>query len=209
MASVRVDPKRVHEFADEHAFYTWLGTYWNKEPEVWIKIHKVNSGLPSITPAQAVDVVLCWGWIDGIRKGFDENSFLQRYCPRGKKSVWSKINVANVERLVAAGRMQPSGMAVVEAAKADGRWDKAYRMSDEAPEDLLAAIREVPAAQAMYEQLSAQNRFALTFRVLGMKSEAGRKKAIERFVAMLVEGETPHPNGPPKTPTTKTRRGSV
>jgi uncharacterized protein YdeI (YjbR/CyaY-like superfamily) len=196
MAAVVVDPAKVSEFKDELSFYRWLGKHWNKEQELWIKIHKVGSGLASITPKEAIDVVLCWGWIDGIRKGFDDKSFLQRYTPRGKKSVWSQINVANVERLIAAKRMQPSGIMQVEAAKADGRWENAYRVSTtEAPADLLAAIRAEPKAKAMYETLSAQNRFALTFRILSVKTEATRTKKIAAFVEMLRKGETIYPNG--------------
>ncbi len=196
MAAVHVDSRKVRVFESEQSFYVWLGKNWNKETEVWIKIHKVRSGLPSITPKEAIDVVLCWGWIDGIRKGLDATSFLQRYTPRGKKSVWSQVNVANVARLIEAGRMRPSGAAQIEAAKADGRWDRAYSMKSEAPEDLLAAIRAKPKALAMYENLSSQNRFALTFRTLQMKTEAGRKRSIEKFVEMLARGETIHPNGP-------------
>ena len=196
MAAVKVDPSRVHEFANEKTFQAWLRKNWNKEPEIWIKIHKVRSGRPSITPVEAIDAVLCWGWIDAIRKSFDEESYLQRYCPRGKKSVWSKVNVANVARLTKAGRMQPSGQAQVDAAKADGRWDNAYQQAGhEPPADLLAAIRAKPKAQAMYEKLSSQNRFALTFRTTSMKTEEGRKRKIASFVAMLEKGETIHPNG--------------
>ena len=196
MAPVHVDPKRVRTFENEDAFYAWLGKHWNKEPEVWIKIYKVKSGIASITPAQAIDVVLCWGWIDAIRKGLDDESFLQRYTPRTKKSIWSQINVANVERLTKAGKMRPPGLAQVEAAKADGRWAKAYNMKKtEAPADLLAAIRARPKAQAMYEKLSAQNRFSLTFRTLAMKTEEGRKKKIAGFVDMLEKGKTIYPNG--------------
>ena len=191
---MRVAPARVHELADAESFYRWLGRNWDKEPEVWIRIFKVRSGVPSITPAEAIDVVLCWGWIDAIRKGLDEHSFLQRYCPRGKKSVWSQVNVANVERLIKAGKMRPAGLAQVEAAKADGRWDNAYRMStSRPPADLLAAINAEPKAQATYEKLSSQNRFALTFRTLAMKTEAGRARKIASFVAMLKKGETIHP----------------
>jgi uncharacterized protein YdeI (YjbR/CyaY-like superfamily) len=194
MAAVRVDPSKVHEFEDERTFYEWLRGHWDKEQEVWIRIHKVRSGVVSITPAQAIDAVLCWGWIDGIRKGLDDKSFLQRYSPRGKKSIWSQINVANVERLTKAGRMQPPGLAQVAAAKADGRWAKSYGMTTtKAPEDLLAAIRAEPKALAMYETLSAQNRFALTFRTLGMKTEDGRRRKIATFVEMLKKGETIHP----------------
>lgn len=196
MAPVHVDPSKVREFKGEREFEAWLRKNWNKEQELWIKIHKVHSGLASITPKQAIDVALCWGWIDGIRKSYDETSFLQRYTPRGKKSVWSQINIANVERLTQAGRMQPPGLAQVEAAKADGRWERAYRVSNsEPPPDLLAAIRAEPQAQAAYEKLSSQNRFALTFRLLAIKTEAGRKKRIAAFVEMLKQGKTIHPNG--------------
>ncbi len=195
MAAVRVDPSRVHEFRDARSFDAWLRKHWDREPEVWIKIHKVRSGLASITPAEAIDVALCWGWIDAIRKGFDEQSFLQRYTPRGKRSVWSQVNVANVERLTKAKRMKPPGLAQVAAAKADGRWENAYRMKAEAPADLLAAIRAEPKASAMYEKLTAQNRFALTFRTLAMKTEAGRKKKIAALVEMLRSGKTFYPNG--------------
>lgn len=195
MAKVVVDPAKVFEFKDEASFEKWLARNATKETEVWIKIHKVNSGLASITPKEAIDVVLCWGWIDAIRKGFDDKSFLQRYTPRGKKSVWSQINVANIERLTKAGRMKPAGLAQVEAAKADGRWDKAYRVSAAPPDDLLTAIRAVPKAQAMYEKLTSQNRFALSFRTLNMKTPAGRAKKIAALVAMLAKGETIHPNG--------------
>ena len=196
MAPMTVDPARVHEFPDSERFYAWLREHGTTEPEVWIKIHKVRSGKPSITPVQAIDAALCWGWIDAIRKSFDDDSFLQRYCPRGKKSVWSQVNVANVARLVAGKKMQPAGLAQVEAAKADGRWDKAYRIKgSEAPDDLLAAVRAVPKALAMYERLTAQNRFSLTFRTLALKTEEGRKKKIAAFVAMLAKGETIHPNG--------------
>ncbi len=199
MAAVKVDPARVREFVDEDSFYQWLGEHRDDEPEVWIRIFKVKSGTASITPVQAIDVCLCWGWIDAIRKGLDDVSFLQRYCPRGKKSVWSQVNVANVERLIAAGRMQPSGLAHVDAAKADGRWAQAYRVSTtEAPADLLAAIKAVPKAAAMYETLSSQNRFALTFRTLAIKTEANRAKKIASFVEMLKKGETIYPQGAPK-----------
>ncbi|MHB1103230.1 MAG: YdeI/OmpD-associated family protein [Devosia sp.] len=197
MAPVHVDPKKVREFKTKEAFYDWLSKHWDTEDEVWIKMHKVRSGQPSITPKEAIDVEFCWGWVDGIRKGFDEQSFLQRYTPRRKNSVWSQINRDNVERLTKEGLMQPSGQAEVDLAKADGRWDKAYSVSKtEVPDDLLAAVEAEPAALEMYGKLSSQNRFALTFRTMNMKTEAGRKKKIQSFVEMLKRGETPYPNGP-------------
>jgi uncharacterized protein YdeI (YjbR/CyaY-like superfamily) len=197
MVAVRVDPKKVREFADEKSFDAWLRKHGTKETELWIKIHRVRSGVASITIAQAIDVALCWGWIDGIRKSYDETSFLQRYTPRGKKSVWSQVNVDNVARLTKAKRMQPAGLAHVNAAKADGRWDRAYRMTGaELPPDLLAAVRASPKALATDEALASQPRFALTFRTLAMKTDAGRAKKIAAFVAMLEEGKAIHPDAP-------------
>lgn len=195
MAPVHVDPAKVREFADSDAFYEWLGENHATADEVWIKIHKVSSGLKSITAKEAIDVVLCWGWIDGIRKGFDETSFLQRYTRRRGKSIWSRINVDNVARLVEEGRMTEHGLREVEAAKADGRWDRAYGGSKDMqiPDDLMRAIEAEPQARETLGKLSAQNRFALAFRLHNMKTEAGRRKKIADFVAMLARGETIYP----------------
>jgi uncharacterized protein YdeI (YjbR/CyaY-like superfamily) len=195
MAPVKVDPAKVRAFKDAASLYVWLGKNHDKADEVWVKIHKVNSGLKSITQKEAIDVVLCWGWIDGICKRFDERSYLQRYTPRGKKSVWSKINVDNVARLIKEGRMTEHGLKHVEAAKADGRWDRAYHGSKsmDIPPDLQAAIEAEPKAKAMLAKLSEQNRYSLAFRTHNMKTEAGRRKTIETFVAMLKRGETIHP----------------
>lgn len=189
------DPRRIHSFESEAAFEKWLAAHHDKEPEVWIKIHKKGSGLPSVTPAQAVDVCLCWGWIDGIRKGFDEKSFLQRYTPRGRKSVWSQINRDNVARLVAAGRMTPHGQRHVDTAKADGRWDAAYApmRAGEIPADLRAAILANRGAAKTFRGLSRQNLYALAYRTNAMKTPAGRAKKIATLVAMLARGETPWP----------------
>lgn len=197
MPPVHVDPARVREFPSAEAFNDWLSRHHDSETELWIKIHKVGSGLPSITAKEAIDVVLCWGWIDGIRKGFDDRSFLQRYTPRGRRSVWSQINVDNVARLAGEGRMTEHGIAHVEAAKADGRWDRAYGAGKnlKIPDDLQAAIDADPEALEMLGKLSAQNRFALAFRVLDMKTPAGRARKIEAFVDMLRRGETIYPQG--------------
>ena len=195
MAAVVVDPDKVHEFADAESFYAWLGKHHARETEVWIKIHKVASGRPSITPKEAIDVVLCWGWIDAVRKSFDEESYLQRYTPRGKKSIWSQINVDNVARLIAEGRITEHGLKEVEAARADGRWARAYGGSKDMviPDDLQAAIDAEPKAKEMLAKLTAQNRFALAFRTHNMKTEAGRAKKIVNFVEMLKRGETIYP----------------
>lgn len=194
MPPVQVDPNRVHEFETAEAFNLWLSRNHASETEVWIRIHKVASGLKSITPVEAIDACLCWGWIDAIRKGLDTTSYLQRYTPRGRKSVWSEINVANVARLIAEGRMTEHGLRHVDAAKADGRWEKAYRVRDaKIPDDFQAAIDADPKAKAMFATLTAQNRFALLFRIQSLKTEAGRRKRIEASVAMLARGETIYP----------------
>ena len=195
MAPVNVDPRNIREFKDAQAFYTWLGKHHRNQDEVWIKIHKVASGLKSITPKEAIDVALCWGWIDAVRKAFDDRSFLQRYTPRGRKSIWSAINVDNVNRLIKEGRMTEHGLRQVEAAKADGRWARAYNggRNMKIPADLQAAIDAEPKARAMLDKLNAQNRFALAFRTNNMKTAVGRKRKIEAFVDMLKRGETIHP----------------
>jgi uncharacterized protein YdeI (YjbR/CyaY-like superfamily) len=195
MAAVKVDPRKIRAFKDAASFYTWLGKNHDKADELWLKIHKVNSGLKSITQKEAIDVVLCWGWIDGMSKGLDEKSYLQRFCPRGRKSTWSAINVGNVARLIKERRMTQHGLKHVEAAKADGRWDRAYSAGKkmQIPADLQAAIDAEPRARAMLGKLTEQNRFALAFRTHNMKTEIGRRKKIETFVAMLKRGETIHP----------------
>jgi uncharacterized protein YdeI (YjbR/CyaY-like superfamily) len=196
MAPVVVNPENIREFKTFQEFYDWLAANHLTAEELWIKIHKVGSGLPSITPKEAIDAELCWGWVDGIRKGFDDKSFLQRYTPRRKGSVWSQVNRDNVERLIAAGLMQPTGQAQVDLAKADGRWDAAYSISrNEVPEDLLAAIEAEPAAAEFFRTLSSQNRFALVFRTTSLKTPAARAKKIAGFVEMLKRGETIYPQG--------------
>lgn len=190
-----VNPEKTHEFDSAKSFYDWLSKHHDREDEVWIKIHKVNSGRTSITPKEAIDVVLCWGWIDGLRKGYDDTSFLQRYTPRTKKSIWSQINVDNVARLVTEGRMTPHGLRQVDLAKADGRWGRAYKSGKgmTVPADLQAAINAEPKARAMLAKLTAQNRYALAFRLHLLRTEAGRKKKIATFVEMLKRGKTIHP----------------
>lgn len=194
MAPVVVDSKRVQTFETAGDFEGWLAQNHDQQPEVWIRLFKKASGKPTISPDEAVDICLCWGWIDAIRKSLDDESFLQRYTPRGKKSVWSQVNVDKVARLTAEGRMTEHGHAHVQAARADGRWDKAYRVKDaEVPADLMTAIQASPDARAMFDVLTAQNRFALIFRLGQIKTEAGRTRKIASLVAMLAAGETPHP----------------
>jgi uncharacterized protein YdeI (YjbR/CyaY-like superfamily) len=198
MAPIIADPRKIKSFRTEAAFAAWMKANHARETEIWLKIHKKGSGLPTVSHAQALDVALCWGWIDGIRKSFDERSFLQRYTPRRSRSIWSQINRDHVARLTAAGRMTPHGQRQVDAARADGRWDAAYapmRSTSEAtiPEDLRAAIEANPRARKTFRTLGRLNLFALAFRTNNMKTPAGRAKKIAALVAMLARGETPAP----------------
>jgi len=203
MAAVLPDPERIQDFPDAAAFEAWLSRAHDRVPELWLKIHKKESGLPTVSYAEALEIALCWGWIDGQKKPFDSQSFLQRFTPRKPKSIWSQRNIGHVERLVATGRMTPHGQAHVDAAKADGRWAAAYAPGRDmtVPTDLLAAIAENPAAQQTFDGLNRQNLFALSFRLGNLKTPAGRARKIETFVEMLARGETPHPNGKGKAAT--------
>ena len=195
MAPVVPNPKKIKAFKSEAAFDAWLRRNHARETEIWLRIYKKGSGQPTVTSAQALDVALCWGWIDGIRKRFDDQSFLQRYTPRRARSIWSQINRDHVARLTAAGRMKPPGQRQVDAAKADGRWDAAYapiRSATKAtiPDDLRAAIDANPRARKTFQTLGRVNLFALAFRTNNMKTPAGRARKIESLVAMLARGET-------------------
>ena len=195
MAPVIPNPKKIKSFASAAAFEAWLAKNHARETELWLKIHKKDSGLPSVTHKDALDVALCWGWIDAIRKSFDDRSFLQRFTPRQSKSIWSQVNKGHVARLTAAGRMTPHGQRHIDAAKADGRWAAAYapiRSATKAtvPRDLRAAIAANPKAARTFQTLGKMNLFALAFRTNAMKTPAGRDKKIAALVAMLARGET-------------------
>jgi uncharacterized protein YdeI (YjbR/CyaY-like superfamily) len=195
MAPIIPNPKTIRSFRTGKAFETWMRRNHAREQEIWLRIYKKGSGVPTVTGAEALDVALCWGWIDGIRKAFDEASFLQRYTPRRARSIWSQINREHVARLTAAGRMTPHGQRQVDAARADGRWDAAYApirraTKDTIPEDLRAAIDASPRARQTFQTLGRMNLFALTFRTNNMKTPAGRARKIAALVAMLERGET-------------------
>jgi uncharacterized protein YdeI (YjbR/CyaY-like superfamily) len=201
MAPIVPNPRKIKSFRTGAAFESWMKANHARETELWLKIHKKGSGLPSVTNAEAIDVALCWGWIDGLRKSFDEKSFLQRYTPRRAKSLWSQINRDHVARLTAAGRMTSHGQRQVDAAKADGRWDAAYapmRSANEAtiPQDLRAAIEANPRALKTFRTLGRLNLFALAFRTNNMRTASGRAKKIEALVAMLARAETIAPEKP-------------
>jgi uncharacterized protein YdeI (YjbR/CyaY-like superfamily) len=195
MARLVPDPSRIRSFHDVKAFETWLSTNHDRETELWLRIFKKGSQVATVTTAEALEVVLCWGWIDGIRKSFDESSYLQRYTPRRAKSIWSQINREHVARLTAAGRMTVHGQRQVDAARADGRWDAAYAPVRDAsratiPADLRAAIETNPRARRTFRALGKTNLFALAFRTNQMKTATGRARKIAALVSMLARGET-------------------
>lgn len=184
------DPAKIREFRTPGAFESWMRRNHDRESEIWLKIHKKNSGLRTISNAEALDVALCWGWLDGIRKSFDDLSYLQRYTPRRPKSVCSQVNRRHVARLIEEGRMTPYGQRHVDAAIADGRWEAAYAPISETtiesiPADLRAAINESPKARKALERIGRADLFALVYRVGAMKTDAGRARKIAELVRLL------------------------
>ena len=161
---------------------------------VWLKFAKKGTGVTTVDYAQALDVALCFGWIDGQVQRFDETYYLQRFTPRTKRSKWSKINRDHVARLTKEKRMRPAGLAAVEAAKADGRWDAAYDSSSTAtvPDDFQAALDESPKAAAFFETISKANRYAILYQLQDAKRPETRARRIAKYVGMLERGETVH-----------------
>jgi uncharacterized protein YdeI (YjbR/CyaY-like superfamily) len=182
-------------FDDRAAFRKWLSAHHASEPGLWLRIAKAASPLRSVTYADALDIALCFGWIDGQKRSHDADSFLQKFTPRQKRSAWSKRNREHVARLIAAGEMHPAGLAAVEAAKADGRWDRAYDSSRTitVPDDLQAALDAHPQAKAFFETLKGANRYAILYRVQTAVKPETRARRIAEFVAMLERRETLHP----------------
>jgi uncharacterized protein YdeI (YjbR/CyaY-like superfamily) len=184
----------VHAFATAADFDAWLAAEHDRAPGVFVKIAKKSAGIASITAAEAVEVALCHGWIDGRGNRVDDDWFTVRYTPRRAKSVWSQKNVETVARLIADGRMRPAGLAAVEAAQADGRWDRAYagQATITVPDDLAAALAAEPAADAFFAGLDRTNRYAVLWRVHTAGTPQTRAKRIAACVQMLAEGRTWH-----------------
>jgi uncharacterized protein YdeI (YjbR/CyaY-like superfamily) len=182
-------------FATQRAFSDWLADNHASSRGIWLRFAKKASGVASITRAEAIDVALAWGWIDGQGLPGDEATWLQKFTPRGAKSVWSKINREKALALIEAGTMQPSGLAEVERAKQDGRWDKAYDPPSRAavPDDLQAALAKNKRAAAFFVTLNASNRYAVLWRVQTAKKPETRQKRITELVAMLAREEKLHP----------------
>jgi uncharacterized protein YdeI (YjbR/CyaY-like superfamily) len=193
-----MDPKPgdpVEFFAKPDDFERWLRKHHDKASCLWIKYAKKKSGISSINWDQAVDVALCYGWIDGQAKALDDTYALQRFTPRGKRSRWSKLNRERVARLTKAQRMQPPGLAEVARAKADGRWDAAYDSPANAklPDDLVKALAKSAKAKQFFDSLNATNRYAILHRLQEAKKPETRARRLEKFVTMLKNGEKLHP----------------
>jgi uncharacterized protein YdeI (YjbR/CyaY-like superfamily) len=182
-------------FDEPSAWRSWLEEHHASAPGLWLRIAKKASALRSVTYDEALDEALCWGWIDGQARSYDADSYLQRFTPRGRRSVWSRRNREHVARLVASGAMRPPGLAAVEAAQADGRWERAYDSPANAvvPEDLRAALDAAPAAATFFATLTGSNRYAILHRVQTAVRPETRARRIAKFVAMLGRGETVYP----------------
>lgn len=181
-------------FKSAKAFEIWLKQHHATSQGLWLKIAKRRADEVSVTYLEAVEISLCWGWIDSQKKGLDEQYFLQRFTPRRARSVWSKVNVEKVATLIKEGRMQAPGLAQVEAAKIDGRWARAYdgARTSEVPEDLNAALDASPMAKAFFSQINATNRYAILWRIQTAVKAETRARRIVQLVEMLARGETPH-----------------
>ena len=187
----RLKAEVVHEFPTVDAWERWLEKNHASEKEAWLRFAKKGSGRITVTRPQALEVALTYGWIDGQALTQDEEFWLQRFTPRRKRSKWSKINCELVEKLIEAGRMKPAGLAQIEAAKADGRWDAAYAPPSrmEVPEDLAARLRKNRAAKRAFEGLDSRNRFAILYRIADAKRSETRIRGSEKYVEMLARGE--------------------
>ena len=185
------DDLPILPFATAADWEAWLAEHHERPDGIWMQLAKKASGIPTVSYEEAVEVALCYGWIDGQTRSLDADYHLIRFTPRRKRSPWSQSNVDRVARLTAAGRMRPAGIAEVERAKADGRWDRAYAGSATAtvPDDLQAALDADPAAKAFWETVSASNRYAVIYRVNDAVRPETRARRIEKYVGMLARGE--------------------
>ena len=179
------------QFESPKEWEAWLERNHASAPGVWVKLAKKGAGIPSVTYMEAVDVALCYGWIDSQSKSLDDRQYVQRFTPRRAKSPWSKINRGKAEEFIAEGRMRPAGMREVEAAQADGRWESAYdgQRTIEVPPELKKLLDKNPMAKKFFATLDSRNRYAVLHRVQQAKKPETRARRIEKFIAMLNEGK--------------------
>ncbi len=186
------DPTKIITFTSPQDLGQWLKINHTTESELWLKIFKKKTGIPSVTWDEVVIESLCWGWIDGIKKSLDEQAYLQRITPRKIRSNWSKRNTEHVERLIEEGRMQESGLVPVRAAKADGRWEDAYTVSEmKVPSDFLEALENRPKVKQFYETLTKSNRQTVAYGLESAKKTETRLRRFQKFMDMLAREEKP------------------
>ena len=192
--ATKSDRDPVESFATSSALALWLQKHHATSSGVWLKLAKKDAPLKSVTYAEAIDVALCWGWIDGQKRPLDNVAWLQRFSRRGPRSIWSKINVAKAEALIASGAMQAPGLVEAERAQADGRWARAYAgaKSAEIPVELAAALQKSKRATAFWDALDKTNRYAVVFRVHNGKRPETRERNAAKLVAMMERGEKLH-----------------
>ena len=197
MESTRKAPNDlpVIMFEQQKDWAAWLDKNHATSPGVWLRLAKKASGIPSVNYDEALAVALCYGWIDGQKKSYDESSWLQKFTPRGVKSIWSKVNREKVQQLIESGQMKPAGLAAVERAKQDGRWDAAYDSQSRAsvPSDFQAELDRNAKAKAFFATLNSTNRYAILFRIQTAKKAETRAKRIEQFIRMLENHEKLYP----------------
>lgn len=183
---------KIKAFATPQALGQWLKINHTTESELWVKIYKIKTGIPSVTWDDVVIEALCWGWIDGIKKSIDEQAYLQRITPRRAGSNWSKRNVEHVERLIKTGRMTEAGLVHIRAAKADGRWEKAYAVKEmKVPVDFLTALENKPNAKLFFETLTKSSHYVIAYGLSSAKKPETRLRRFEKFLNMLERQEKP------------------
>jgi len=184
-------------FRTSKGWEAWLAAHHAGSDGIWLEIAKQGGSVASVSYAEAIEVALCYGWIDGQKAKLDDHRWLQRFTPRRRRSKWSRINREKAEQLIAGGRMQPAGLEEVERAKADGRWDAAYASQSSAtvPDDLRRALEANPAAKAFFAELDGANRYAILYRLADAKRPATRARRLETYVGMLSRGERIHETG--------------
>ncbi|MEO8450478.1 MAG: YdeI/OmpD-associated family protein [Gemmatimonadota bacterium] len=185
----------VLSFKHQQAWEAWLAKHAASSAGLWLNVAKKSADLESVTYQEALEVALCYGWIDGQKKAFDDRSWLQKFTPRGSRSIWSKINRTKAAALIKQNRMRPAGLGAIETAKANGRWDAAYdsHRTAVAPEDFESALDTSPKAKAFFATLNRQNRYAILFRIQTVKKAETRQRRIDQFVQMLAKGEQLYP----------------
>lgn len=182
-------------FESKKKWWDWLARQHDKSRGVWLQLAKKDSGISSVTYEEALDIALCYGWIDGQKKSFDDKYWLQKFTPRGPKSIWSKINTEKAEKLIASGEMKPAGLKAIEAARQDGRWEAAYssQKNMSVPEDFQAALDKNKKAKAFFVKLNSVNRYAILFRIQTARKAETHARRIQQFIEMLERGEKLYP----------------